>query len=244
MCRRWALAFALSLALSGTTLLAQSNSPQPYSQQDRSYGQNQQPYGQQSNQQPYGQNQPYNAGQPNLIPDGTRFMIRLDDTLDTAKLKPGKKFTAKLSEDLTAPDGSVILAGKKIHGHVSSVDRGMHAQMLLSFDEIETRHGWRPLIATVTGVPGEHAVKQETGSEGEIQKRGADKTRILEGAAMGAVVGAAAGAVTAGPHGAIIGAAAGGALGGGAGLITNRDLKLNKGTSLELRLDRPLQVPR
>ena len=227
--KRWATHTALLLALSGGTLLAQQ-SPQPY-------GQNQQPA-------PYGgQQAPYGV-QGNLIPDGTRFLIRLDDTLDTAKLKPGKKFTAKLSEDLTAPDGSTIPANKKIHGHVSSVDRGMHARLLLSFDEIETRHGWRPLIATVTGVPGEKAVKEETGSEGEIQKRGADKTRILEGAAIGAAVGAATGAVTAGPHGAIIGAAAGGALGGGAGLLTNRDLKLNKGTSLELRLDRPLQVPR
>ncbi len=235
MVKRWALLSTFLLVLSGATLFAQQQNPQPYSQQDPSQNQS----------GSYGQNQqaPYGA-QANLIPDGTRFMIRLDDTLDTAKLKPGKKFTAKLSEDLTAPDGSVIPAGKKIHGHVSSVDRGMHAQMLLSFDEIETRHGWRPLIATVTGVPGEHAVKEETGREGEIQKRGTDKTRVLEGAAMGAVVGAAAGAVTAGPHGAIIGAAAGGALGGGAGLITNRDLKLNKGTSLEVRLDRPLQVPR
>ena len=98
----------------------------------------------------------------------------------------------------------------------------------------------RPLVI----VPGEHAAKQETGPEGEIQRRGADKTRVLEGAAVGAAVGAAAGAVTAGPHGAIIGAAAGGALGGGAGLLTERDLTLNKGTELEVRLDRPLQVPR
>ena len=180
----------------------------------------------------------------NSIPDGTRFLIRLNDKLDTAKVKPGKKFQAKLSEDLTAADGSTIPAGKKIKGHVSSVDRGLHARLLLSFDEIETRHGWRPLIATVTGVPGEHAVTQETGPEGEIQKRGADKRRVLEGAAVGAAVGATAGAVTAGAHGAIIGAVAGGALGGGAGLLTNRDLSLDKGTELEVRLDRPLQVPR
>jgi hypothetical protein len=32
-------------------------------------------------------------------------------------------------------------------------------------------------------------------------------------------------------------------LGVGAGLLTDRDLKLNKGQMLEVRLDRPLQVP-
>jgi outer membrane lipoprotein SlyB len=67
---------------------------------------------------------------------------------------------------------------------------------------------------------------------------------MAEGAVVGAAVGATAGAIAAGAHGAIIGAAAGGVFGGGAGLITDRDLRLNKGQQLELRLDRPLQVPR
>ncbi len=180
----------------------------------------------------------------NVIPEGTRFIVRLDKTLETKKLKPGDKFNAKLAEDLMAQDGSSIPAGKKIHMHVSNVERGLHGRLLLSFDEIETRNGWRPLAATVTGIPGEHGVKAAAGSEGEIEKKGPSGRRIVEGAVIGAAVGAAAGGVTAGPQGAIIGAAAGGALGGGAGLLTDRDLKLNKGQNLEVRLDRPLQVPR
>jgi hypothetical protein len=186
---------------------------------------------------------PTNAYGNNMIPEGTRFVIRLDKTLETKKLKPGDKFNAKLAEDLMAQDGSSIPAGKKIHMHVSNVERGMHGRLLLSFDEIETRHGWRPLAATVTGIPGEHGIKA-AGNEGEIEKKGPSGRRVVEGAVIGAAVGAAAGGVTAGPHGAIIGAAAGGALGGGAGLLTDRDLKLNKGQNLEVRLDRPLQVPR
>ncbi len=190
----------------------------------------------------YGNN-PNTGYAGNVVPDGTRFVVRLDDTLDTAKLKPGKKFTAKLGEDLTAPDGSRITYGRKIHGHVSSINRGLHGSMLLSFDEIDTGHGWRPLAATVTALPGEHGATT-SGEEGEVQKQGTSGKRVVEGAIVGAAVGAAAGAVAAGPHGAVIGAAAGGALGGGAGLLTDRDLRLNKGQQLELRLDRPLQVPR
>lgn len=178
----------------------------------------------------------------NVVPDGTRFIIRLNDNLDSAKLKQGKKFSAKLAEDLVAPNGAIIPRGKKVKGHVSSVESGLHARMLLSFDEIETNHGSMPLVATVTDVPGEHAVKTSS-SEGEIEKRGASKRRVVEGAIIGAAVGAAAGAATAGPHGAIIGAGAGGALGGGAGLLTDRNIKLQKGQQLEVRLDRPLQVP-
>ena len=104
---------------------------------------------------------------PNYIPEGTRFVVKLDDTLDSKKLKPGKKFNLKLAEDLTAPNGAVVPAGKKIHAHVSDIDNGMHGRILISFDEIETRHGWRPLIASVSDVPGEHSAKAN--EEGEIE---------------------------------------------------------------------------
>lgn len=179
---------------------------------------------------------------PNYIAEGTRFVVKLDDTLDTKKLKPGKHFKAKLAEDLVAPNGAVIPAGKKIKAHVSDVDRGYHGRIFLAFDEIETRNGWRPLMASVSDVPGEKGVKQ-VGPEGEVQKKGRDKNRMIETAAVGAAVGAAAGAAAHGGKGAGIGAAAGAGAGVAAGLLLDRDLKLEKGQMLELRLDRPLQVP-
>lgn len=179
---------------------------------------------------------------PNYIAEGTRFIVRLDDTLDTQKLKPGKKFKAKLAEDLTAPNGSVIPAGKKIKGHVSDVDRGVHGRILISWDEIETRHGWRPLVASISDVPGEKGVRP-VGAEGEIERKGRDKRRMVEAAAIGAAVGAGTGAVAGGGKGAVIGAAAGAGVGLVTGMLTERDLKLEKGQNLELRLDRPLQVP-
>lgn len=178
---------------------------------------------------------------PNYIAEGTRFIVKLDDTLDTKKIQPGKHFKAKLAEDLVAPNGAVIPAGKKIKAHVSDIERGVHGRILVSFDEIETRNGWRPLVASVSDIPGEHAMK--TGSEGEIERKGRDKTRMIETAAVGAAVGAAAGAATAGGKGAGIGAGTGAAIGMGAALLMDRDLKLDKGQMLELRLDRPLQVP-
>ncbi len=184
----------------------------------------------------------YQSG-PNYIPEGTRFVIRLKDALDTAKVKQGKRFTAELGEDLQAPNGAIIPRGKKLHGHVSEVDRGLHGRLLLSFDEVETNHGWIPLAATVTDVPGEHSMKTN-GGEGEIQNKGVDKKRVVEAAAVGAGVGAAAGAAAGGAHGAIIGAGAGAAVGITTGILTKRDLKLDKKQQLELRLDRPLQVPR
>ena len=180
---------------------------------------------------------------PNTIPEGTTFLIRLEDKLDTAKLKPGKHFKAKLAEDLVAANGATIPRGKRVKGHVSSIEPGMHARMLLSFDEIDTGHGSMPLIATVTGVPGEHAVKQPD-AEGEIERKGMSKRHMIEAVAVGAGIGAVGGGAAAGSKGAAIGAGAGAGAGALGGFLTDRNIKLDKGTTLEVRLDHPLQVPR
>lgn len=180
---------------------------------------------------------------PRTVPEGTTFLIRLDDKLDTAKLQQGKHFKAKLAEDLVAPDGTAIPRGKKIIGHVSSIEPGMHARLLLSFDEIDTGHGKMPLIATITGVPGEHGVKQPD-AEGEIERKGMSKTRMVEAAAVGAGLGAVGGAAAGGSKGAAIGAGAGAGVGAIGAFLTDRNLRLDKGTTLEVRLDHPLQIPR
>jgi hypothetical protein len=179
---------------------------------------------------------------PNAIPEGTTFLVRLEDKLDTTKNQQGKHFKAKLAEDLTAANGSVIPRGKKIKGHVSSVEQGLHGRILLSFDEIDTDHGWVPLIGTVTGVPGEHGVKTSD-SEGEIERKGMSKKHEIEAIAVGAAIGSVAGAAAGGGRGAGIGAGAGAGVGALAGLLTDRNLKLDKGTTLEVRLDHALQVP-
>jgi hypothetical protein len=178
----------------------------------------------------------------NAIPEGTSFLIRLNDKLDTTKLKQGQRFKAKLAEDLVAPNGAVIPRGKRIKGHVSSIEQGIHARLLLSFDEIDTNHGSMPLIATVTGVPGEHAAKQPD-DEGGIERKGMSKEREVEAVLVGAGIGAGAGAAAGGGRGAAIGAGAGAGAGALAGFLSQHDLKLDKGTALELRLDHPLQVP-
>ena len=52
-----------------------------------------------ASQPPYGSNQTYGAP-PNAIPEGSRFIIKLKDTLDTRKMDytQGKHFKAELRE--------------------------------------------------------------------------------------------------------------------------------------------------
>jgi len=181
---------------------------------------------------------------PNAIPEGTRFLVRLRDTLDTRKMEQGKRFKAELREDLITPSGLVIPRGRVVKAHVARFERGYSgARLQLALDEIDTRHGWIPLIGTVTGVPGDPSIKS-TGEEGEITQKGPDKKRIITNAAIGAGVGAASGAMAGGSKGAAIGAAAGAGLGSGSSwLFRGQDLKLDKGTHLEVRLDRDMTVP-
>ncbi len=179
---------------------------------------------------------------PHAIPDGTAFLIRLEDKLDASRVQPGKHFKAKLLEDLVGPDETILSRGSKIKGHVSAVGNGLHPRLLLSFDEIQTEHGWVPLIATITGVPGEHGLKTP-GEEGEIERQGSNRRREVESAGVGAGVGAVGGATVGGGRGAVIGAGIGAAAGVVGALFSDRRLQLQKGTTLEVRLDRALQVP-
>jgi hypothetical protein len=191
----------------------------------------------------YHPNPVYGAA-PNVVPEGQRFIVKLKDTLDTKKLSEGKHFKAELREDLTTPSGLIIPRGRTVKGHVARYEHGFTgARIMLAMDEIETRHGWVPLIATVTGVPGDASIKSD-GEEGEMVKKGPDKKRVIENAAIGAGVGAVSGTVLGGGKGAAIGAAVGAGLGTGTSLLfKGGDMKLDKGTQLEVRLERDLQVP-
>ncbi len=179
---------------------------------------------------------------PNVIPQGTVALIQLTDRLDTKTVKAGDRFHARLAEPLLSPSGLMIDQGKKVKGHVSAVEPGLHTRLLLSFDEIETQHGWIPLIATVTGVPGEHGL-QQIGEEGEIGRKGMTKEEIAEAVVVGAGEGAAAGVHNNDKRQAATGAGEGAANSAFSAIESGHDLILDKGTALEIRLDRNLQAP-
>ena len=141
---------------------------------------------------------------PNVVPQGTIVMIQLTDRLDTHRVRSGDRFRARLAEPVSSADGRTLAQGRKIKGHISAVEAGLHTRLLLSFDQIETAHGWVPLIATVTGVPGEHGL-QQTGEEGEIGRKGLSKEQIAEAVVIGAGEGVAHGTHHGGKRGAASG---------------------------------------
>ena len=181
------------------------------------------------------------AAPANVIPQGTIALIQLSDRLDTRSVKSGDHFEARVVEPLAAANGMTIDTGKKIKGHVSAVEPGFRTRVILSFDEIETGRGWAPLIATVTGVPGEHGLKQ-IGEEGEIGRQGITKEQIAEAVVVGAGRGAEEGMHSGGKKGAVTGAGSGAANSAYSAFESGHDLVLEKGTALEIRLDRNLML--
>jgi hypothetical protein len=177
----------------------------------------------------------------NVVPQGTIALIQLTDRLDTHSLRAGDPFHARLAEALITPNGQTVAAGRKIKGHISAVEPGLRRRLLLSFDEMEVPGGWVPLIATVTGVPGEHGLRQ-VGEEGEIGRKGMTKEQIAEAVVVGAGEGAAEGAKSGGKKAAATGAGSGAMDGAFSAFESGHDLILDKGTALEVRLDRNLTL--
>jgi hypothetical protein len=180
------------------------------------------------------------------VPNGTHFLVRLDDELNTSKHKVNKKFDAKTLEPLETSDGYILPPGAKIRGHIGRIEpAGLtgRARVWLTFDDIDTHHGRLPLVAEVSSVPGDFGVKPGESKEGEIEARTSKGTRDLEAAAAGAAIGATAGA-THGGKGAAVGAATGAIAGFVASSGFGQELDLPKGTKLDLILDRPLYLAR
>jgi len=179
---------------------------------------------------------------PNAVVQGTIFLIQLTDRIDTSKVKAGDRFHAVLAEPLVTANGMTLEEGRKIKGHISAVEPGLHTRILLSFDEIELPHGKAPLIATVTGVPGEHGMRP-VGEEGEIGRKGMSKEEIAEAVVVGAGKGAAEGQRNGGgKKGAAQGAGEGAADAAFTAFESGHDLILDSGTALEVRLDRSLML--
>jgi hypothetical protein len=180
-----------------------------------------------------------------MVQNGTHFLVRLDQEMNTGKDKVSKKFEVKTIEPLETSSGHVLPTGARIVGHISRIEPGGltgRARLWLTFDEIDTNRGVLPIVAEVSSVPGEYSVRPGESKEGEIEARTSKGTQVLEATAAGAAMGTAAGAAAHNGKAAAIGAEAGGVAGFLASSGIGQEIDLPKGTKLELVLDRPLNL--
>ena len=183
----------------------------------------------------------------NEVAAGARFLASLEVALNTRENKNGDRIELRTVEPLTTAGGTSLPAGATIHGHIDKIlpaHQTGRARMWLTFDEISTPKEWIPIVATVSDVPGVHSVRVAYDREGEIETRSTRIQRELEAAAAGAFVGAAPGVAAHNAKDAAFGAAAGAAT---AFMVTSglgQELNLDKGTKLELTLERSLFLRR
>jgi hypothetical protein len=164
------------------------------------------------------------------LPAGTVFTIALAQPVSTTSARAGQEVLARVEAAVTGGGQQVIPSGASVRGIVTEVEssgrvRG-RARLGLDFRAVETVAGWRDVEVSL--------------AEGTLVAEG---TKKQDAAKIG--IGAVAGAVL----GKVIGdnAAAGAVIGGAAGTAvvlatSGKEIELEAGTRLDLRLDAPVAV--
>lgn len=182
------------------------------------------------------------------VQEGTNLRVALDTTLSTKSARVGDRFSATLREPIYVNGKEAIPYGTRVDGRVAEVQRPGRThgvgKLDIAFEKIQLPNGYtETIVASTTGA--ETSDKTKVGKEGTISGPSSRKRDAGEVAGAGGV-GAGIGAIA--------GGAKGTAIGGGVGAIIGladsmrrrgKDLELPAGTSLVIRLDRPLtmQVP-
>lgn len=158
------------------------------------------------------------------IPVGTEIDVRLQDSLSSGRNQVEDRFIATTVVDLQLGERVVIPAGSELRGIVSAVDKAgrldRKGSLTLAFDRITISGRDYELRGVVTD-----AIESE-GVKGEAAKIG---TAAGAGAIIGGILG--------GVKGAIAGILIGG--GGIAAATPGKDVELEPGTVLRVRLDQP-----
>jgi hypothetical protein len=176
---------------------------------------------------------------------GTRFLVRLEEDLDTKEIRRNQRFRVRTLEPLEAGSGIYLPSGAEIDGHISRVEPAGttgRARIWLTFDEIHTRFGRLPIVAEVASVPGDHSIRSGQLNEGVIEGSSSTQKDAAQAAAAGAAKGAVKGVKDKdkkeAAEGAALGALEAYLMEAGRG----QELDLPKGSKLELELGRSLYL--
>lgn len=179
------------------------------------------------------------------VAPGTRFLVNLEQDLNTKAVRQNQEFRVRTVEPLEAGQGIYLPSGTVIRGHISRVEpAGIagKAKLWLTFDTIHTRFGSLPIVAEVASVPGDHSIKSGPLQEGVIEGRRSTQRDAAQAAATGAALGAEKGVrdknKKEAAEGAAIGALEAYLMEAGRG----QELDLPKGAKLELELERALYL--
>ena len=161
------------------------------------------------------------------IPVGQELDVRLQTPLSSATASTEQRFETTTVVDLMQGDAVLVPSGSKVRGIVSSVDKAgrvdRSGRLTLAFDQVVVNGREYPIRAMATEVFESKGIRDEAKTVGTA-------------GAVGAIVGGIIGGV----KGALIGAAVGS--GGVIAATDGKDVELQPGTMIRIRLDEPVQV--
>src|SRR5688572_13753867 len=189
------------------------------------------------------------AAQSYVVDSGVKIPLSLMNTISSKQAAEGDRVYLETMYPVLVNGKIVIPPGSYVAGTVTQVKRPGRikgkGELYLRFDSMTLPNGvTREFKARVGGLEG-GASNELDRSEGKIKgdsdKRG-DAQAVAQGAQLGTMVGGIAGAATGRPLSGLGMGAAGGAAAGLAGVLLTRgpDVVLQKGTMLEIVVDRPL----
>lgn len=174
---------------------------------------------------------------PLAVAAGTAITATMNDSISSRKNKAGDVVTARVSNDLTGPDGRVVVpAGSIIAIKISAIHESENKSdktgtLTLAVQDISVNGKTYAIDATVDQVARE-LVGRKTNA-GDIAKVGA-------GTGIGAIVGRVIGG---GAGGAVVGGVIGGAVGAQRAVETkDRDVVVAAGSKVQLTLREKLEV--
>lgn len=167
------------------------------------------------------------SGRRGLIPVGQEMDLRLQERLSSDTAAAEQRFEATTAVDLMQGERVLIPAGSKVRGVVRSAEKAGNidrtGKLTLAFDQVTVRGRNYPIRAMATQVFESRGIRDEGKTLGT-------------GGAVGAIIGGIIG----GLKGAIIGAVVG--AGGVIAATEGKDVVLEPGTIVRIRLDERLQV--
>ena len=172
------------------------------------------------------------------VPTGTHMSLTLNQTLSTETNRVGDSFTATLNEPVRDGSGNVLIpAGATVRGRLTEVNKsgrvGETGILKLAFEAVSFGGRSYPMDGTVVRANPQRSNRTSTSTQ---------VGKVAAGAAAGAILGRVLGKDTKSTlKGAVIGAAAGTAIAMGTADV---DVVLPAGSSMDIRLDSPIEIRR
>lgn len=193
---------------------------------------------------------PHAAGDPWIVPAGTRIPIQLRQPVSTKSAQQGDPIYAQTAFPVVIQSTMVIPAGTWVQGTVDSVKRAGRIKGVASLQFHLTQFIYASgytvdIAAAIARVPGETgSTMKEPGTVQHDSEKGKDLERVGEAASKGGQIGALAGAA-ASPS--IRGFGVGGLAGVAAGtliaiLARGTDVRFDTGTSVEIALNQAMAI--